>query len=397
MYKKALMIKSIDVIICDIEKKHDLFFLKYRFVEKFVNAIQSHKKILAKTTFWNWHLRLKHCRSEMINQRKTIDKIEIIKKNASKIVQCDTCAILKMHRLIQRTSSAKAIQFFQMLHFDLIICNKTFNDTTCIAHFIDELIFYSWVYSLINHKKKTLLSIFKNLINQCDRMRFNERAIIRIIRIDQKSSSIKSLKTEYARKKLIEINRRRIFLNRTKNLNVLMNYWSKKQNASKNIRKCRNICTQNVISSLRTYWIERRRQFWAETSHWYLCKSWWKNQFDMRLLISKCLIAKRSHFLKKQMHSKKWKDEISSIHRIFDKIWLNQYLLNLKFKERRRKWLSRRHIQWNELFRHVRNNQSLQERRKKVLCNVSCDFAADIWEQRWKVIRQNINTKTRIT
>jgi hypothetical protein len=28
MYKKALMIKSIDVMICDIEKKHDLFLLK---------------------------------------------------------------------------------------------------------------------------------------------------------------------------------------------------------------------------------------------------------------------------------------------------------------------------------------------------------------------------------
>jgi hypothetical protein len=33
MYEKALMIKSIDVMICDIEKKHDLFLLKYRFVE----------------------------------------------------------------------------------------------------------------------------------------------------------------------------------------------------------------------------------------------------------------------------------------------------------------------------------------------------------------------------
>jgi hypothetical protein len=38
----------------------------------------------------------------------------------------------------------------------------------------------------MNHKKKTLLSIFKDLINQCDRMRFNERAIIRIIRINEK-------------------------------------------------------------------------------------------------------------------------------------------------------------------------------------------------------------------
>jgi hypothetical protein len=185
IYKKALMIKSIDAIICDIEKKHDLFLLKYRLVEKFVNAVQSHKKILTKTIFWNWHLRLKHYQSEIINQLKKIDEIEVIQENASKIVQCDTCAIFKMHRLIQRTSSAKASKSFQMLHFDLIICNKAFNKTTCIAHFIDELTFYNWIYSLINHKRKTLLSNFKDLIHQCDRIKFNERAIIRIIRIDQ--------------------------------------------------------------------------------------------------------------------------------------------------------------------------------------------------------------------
>jgi hypothetical protein len=71
------------------------------------------------------------------------------------------------------------------LHFDLIICNKAFDETTCIAHFIDELIFYNWIFSLMNHKKKTLLSIFKNLINQCNRIKFDERAIIRIIRINQ--------------------------------------------------------------------------------------------------------------------------------------------------------------------------------------------------------------------
>ncbi len=121
----------------------------------------------------------------MINQLKKNDEIEVIQENASKIVQCDTCAISKMHRLIQRKLSAKAIKIFQILHFDLIICNKAFNETTCIAHFIDELTFYNWVFSLMNHKKKTLLSIFKDLINQCDRIKFDERAIIRIIRTDQ--------------------------------------------------------------------------------------------------------------------------------------------------------------------------------------------------------------------
>jgi hypothetical protein len=79
----------------------------------------------------------------MINQLKKIDEIEVTQENASKIVQCDTCAISKMHRLIQRKSSAKAIKIFQILHFDLIICNKAFDETTCIAHFTDELIFYN--------------------------------------------------------------------------------------------------------------------------------------------------------------------------------------------------------------------------------------------------------------
>jgi hypothetical protein len=185
MHKKALMNKLIDAMICDIEKKHDLFFLKYRSVEKFVNIIQSHKNILTKTISWNWHLRLKHCRSNMINQFKKMNEIEVIQENASKIVQCDTCAISKMYRLIQRKSSAKTIKIFQILHFDLIICNKAFDETTCITNFIKELIFYNWIFSLMNHRKKTLLSIFKDLINQCDRIKFDERAIIRIIHIDQ--------------------------------------------------------------------------------------------------------------------------------------------------------------------------------------------------------------------
>jgi hypothetical protein len=185
MYKKVLMNKSIDAMICEIEKKHDLSFLKYRSIEKFVNAVQSHKKILAKTISWNWHLRLEHCRSKMINQLKKIDEIEVIQKNAVKIVQCDTCAISKMHRLIQRTSSTRTIKIFQILHFDLIFCNKAFNETTCITHFINELIFYNWVFSLMNHREKTLLSIFKDLINQCNRIKFDKRAIIRIIRTDQ--------------------------------------------------------------------------------------------------------------------------------------------------------------------------------------------------------------------
>ncbi len=163
------------------------------------------------------------------------------------------------------------------MHFDLIICNKTFDDTTCIAHFTDELIFFNWVYSLINHKKKTLMSIFKDLINQCDRTKFNKRAIIRIIRIDQKIFIDKKFKNwvraqeinwDWSTKNIFEQNEK------SERFNVLL---IEKQNASKSMRNCRKIFIQNVISSLRTYWIERRRQHWAETHHWFSCKNCWKN------------------------------------------------------------------------------------------------------------------------
>jgi hypothetical protein len=136
-------------------------------------------------TSWNWHLRLNHCRSKIINYLKKTDEIKITQKKTSKIIQCNTCAILRIYRLIQRKSSTKATKFFQILHFDLIINNKTFDEITCIAHFINKLIFYTWVYSLIDHKKKTLLLTFKDLINLCDRMRFDERAIIWIMHTSQ--------------------------------------------------------------------------------------------------------------------------------------------------------------------------------------------------------------------
>ncbi len=259
MYKKILMNKSIDAVICDIEKKHDLSLLKYRSMKKFVNSVQSHKKILTKTIFWNWHLRLEHCRSKMINQLKKIEKIEVTQEDASKIVQCDTCAISKMHRLIQRKSSAKAIKIFQILHFDLIICNKTIDETTCITHFIDELIFYNWIFSLMNHKKKTLLSIFKDLINQCDRIKFDERAIIRIIRIDQEIFIDKKLE-DWVREQEINWNWS------TKNISEQNEKFERfddmlieKQDTSKSMSNCQKIFISNVISFLRTYWIERRR------------------------------------------------------------------------------------------------------------------------------------------
>ncbi len=39
-------------------------------------------------------------------------------------------------------------------------------------------------------------------------------------------------------------------------------------------------------------------------------------------------------FQKNKYIQKKWKDEVSNIHRIFDKVWLHQYLSSLKLKKK---------------------------------------------------------------
>ncbi len=172
--------------ICDIQMRYNLLILEdEENSEMIANVVQS--RTIAKATSWIWHLRLKHCHSTIIEKLKALKDITVKKEEESKTVKCETCAVSKMHRIVQKFFTAKAIKSFQILHFDLTIDNQTFDEITCIAHFIDEFTSYSWTYSLIDHKEKTLISIFKSLINQCDRADMTINFMIRIIRSDQKT------------------------------------------------------------------------------------------------------------------------------------------------------------------------------------------------------------------
>ena len=159
----------------------------------FENSMQLRNQ--QKTIAWTWHLRLNHCRIKMINQLRNKKGIEIIQSSKTlKTVKCIICVISKMHRLIQKTFINKIIKSYKILYFDLIIYNCEFNDIICIIHFINELIFFNWVFSLNDHKEKTLIFVFKNLINQCDYADMITNSIIKIIRTGQKTSIDKWLK-----------------------------------------------------------------------------------------------------------------------------------------------------------------------------------------------------------
>jgi hypothetical protein len=285
-----------------------------------------------------------------------------------------------MHRLIQRTSSAKAIKSFQILHFDLIICNKTLNDTTCIAHFIDELIFFNWVYSLINHKKKTLLSIFKDLINQCDRIKFNNRAIIRIIRTDQKIFIDKKLENwmcaqeinwDWSTKNISEQNEK------FERFNELL--IEKAKCIKKHAKLLKDLYSECYLVAVHIL---------NRTSSSTL--SWNSSLIFMQKLLKESIRNEVAHLkmfdcktfsLLKEINAFKKSEKMKS--RAFI-----EYLIKYDFINIFRVWNSKkndvndyRDVIFNETkFFDTYKAIDLFKKEKKILCNVSCNFVADIWE-----------------
>ena len=165
MSDNSMFNKKTDQKICMLEKHFDFSILKFNVMSSdlLINAVQFHH--FEKTILWIWHLKLNYCRSEVIQRFKKLNEIEMLIDKTLKIVNCETCAISKMHEMINRVFTVQAIRSFKILHFDITINNTEFDEIKCIAHFTNEFISYNWVYFFINYKKATLFFVFKSLIN----------------------------------------------------------------------------------------------------------------------------------------------------------------------------------------------------------------------------------------
>jgi hypothetical protein len=74
---------------------------------------------------------------------------------------------------------------------------------------------------------------------------------------------------------------------------------------------CQKISILNAISSLRTYWIERRRHHWIETHHWFLMQKLLKESIRNEIAHFKMFNCKTFSFLKETNALKK-SDKIKS-------------------------------------------------------------------------------------
>ena len=170
------------------------------FSDLLINAVQF--RHFEKTISWIWHLKLNHCKFEIIQRFKKLNEIKVLINETSKIVNCETCAINKMHKIMNRVFTVKVIKSFKILHFDIIINDTEFDEIKCIAHFTNEFTSYNWINFFINYKKVTLFFVFKSLINQCDRVDLTINATVFAIRLNQKTSIEKKLQTWISEQKI---------------------------------------------------------------------------------------------------------------------------------------------------------------------------------------------------
>jgi hypothetical protein len=114
-HTKILIHLKTDKQICEIQKRFEMQLLEYNLISKndqmMTNSIQLSKNIMIKATSWQWHRRLEHCRSQMIDHLSKEWIIEEIE--TSKTIKCEICAVFKMHRLVQKQSSARTIKFVE--------------------------------------------------------------------------------------------------------------------------------------------------------------------------------------------------------------------------------------------------------------------------------------------
>ena len=326
--------KKTDQKICMLEKHFDFFILKFNamFSDLIINTIQfcHFEKMIS----WIWHLKIKYCKSKIIQHFKKLNEVKMLINETSKIVNCETCAVSKMHEMMNRVFTAKIIKSFEILPFDIIINDIEFYDIKCIAHFTNEFTSYSWIYFFIDHKKVTLLFVFKSLINQCDRADLATNAIVFVIRFDQEISIEEKLKTW--------INEQKIKWN-----------WSAKNTSFQNEKLERF----DVLLTEKAKCIKMHAKFSEKLySECYLTAVYLINCTSIRFLnwefplmmiqrltkqtikwkifhfkIFECKIISLLKNADKSSKSEKMKSK--TFYRLFDELWFNQHLSRINLRE----------------------------------------------------------------
>ncbi len=117
-HTNTLMYMKTGQKVCEISMHFNVLLLKFNSIDQMLNKqanfVHSSKVIMTKATSWFWHLRLEHCKLEVIDQLKKIDDIEMISddKKASKTINCETCAVSKMHRIMTKDSADRTIKSY---------------------------------------------------------------------------------------------------------------------------------------------------------------------------------------------------------------------------------------------------------------------------------------------
>jgi hypothetical protein len=130
-----------------------------------------------------WHEMLEHSRSKIIaHLAERIDEIKIDDlESASSINKCETCALIKTHKIVfRRIDQKESIDHsLSRINYDLISMNEKYNDDYWVNHFVCFRIRINFVY--IHSRKNDAFSMIREFVKTIQ-IRYNQ--IVRFIRMN---------------------------------------------------------------------------------------------------------------------------------------------------------------------------------------------------------------------
>ena len=125
-------------------------------------AAMSSEPVKASKTVMQWHKTLGHCGPDVIEQLKKKENITVVDDvKGPQTHECETCALSKSKEIMSRRPlSEPTITSYKRIHFDLIILDKGWEGSYCVAHCVDE---YTKLHQVKILKSKTQPEILRAL------------------------------------------------------------------------------------------------------------------------------------------------------------------------------------------------------------------------------------------
>jgi hypothetical protein len=175
-----------EILFCDVESIENHWILENNFSELTYETFEAKSEILKSDlmiTNKEWHEMLEHSRSKIIvHLAERINEIKVNDfESASSIKKCETCVLIKTHKIVfRRIDQKESIDHsLSRIDYDLISINEKYNDDYWINHFVYFRIRMNFVY--IHSRKNDAFFMIREFLKTIQ-IKYDQ--IVRFIRMN---------------------------------------------------------------------------------------------------------------------------------------------------------------------------------------------------------------------